>query len=214
MASNSFEADLVARIREGEERAWQECIDRFEGRLLAFARSRLRNKSAAEDIVQEAFVGFLTSLPNYDDRTPLDSFLFAITAHKLTDHLRREGRRPAFPMFSDADSATSPREWAGSDRVASSMARSQERRVVEEEVLANALIELIERWNQQEDWERLKCMELLFVRGWPNKNVAARLNITEQAVANHKHFVVSKLRDAGTQARMTNETLEALGLSQ
>src|SRR5690606_37222707 len=90
------EADktLVARIRSGDEAAWQECIDRFEGRLMAFAISRLSNRSSAEDVVQETCVGFLTSLPNYDENSPIESFLFAIAAHKLTDLLRREGRRP------------------------------------------------------------------------------------------------------------------------
>lgn len=39
---------------------------RYEGRLLAFVESRIRNRSTSEDIVQEAFIGFLNSLPNYD----------------------------------------------------------------------------------------------------------------------------------------------------
>jgi len=211
----SAEADreLVQRIRAGNSDAWQECIDRYEGRLLAFVRSRLRNASAAEDIVQDAFIGFLTSLPNYDDRTPLESFLLAITAHKLTDHLRREGRRPAFPMFSGSDDSSTPAtQLPDSARVASSMARSRERRVIEEEVVASALRELIDGWREKGEWERLMCLELLFVKGRPNKEVATRLNITEQTVANHKHFVVSKLRDACTRARLTGEELTAMGL--
>ena len=55
---------LIERIRRGDEGAWDELIFRYEGRLLAFAESRLRRRAIAEDIVQETFVGFLTSLPN------------------------------------------------------------------------------------------------------------------------------------------------------
>src|SRR5262245_37222876 len=89
---------LVQRIRQGEAQAWNELIARFEGRLLAFVDSRLRRRAGAEDVVQETFIGFLTSLPNYDERRPLEGYLFSIAAHKLTDSLRREGRRPALPL--------------------------------------------------------------------------------------------------------------------
>lgn len=203
--------DLISRIRSGDAAAWQGCIDQYEGRLMAFASSRIRNHAAAEDIVQETFLGFLTSLPNYDDATPLESFLFAIAAHKLTDHLRREGRRPALPLTA-TESAQPGGQLRGPARVASSLARSQERRETEAGVIAAALQELIKRWQERGEWERLKCMELLFVRGRPNKEAAARLGITEQAVANHKHFVVSKLKEAATRARISGEEQQALGL--
>lgn len=212
MPTDSFESQLVERIRQGEPDAWQVCIDRYEGRLTAFARSRVRQQAAAEDIVQEAFLGFLTSLPNYDSRTPLDSFLFAITAHKITDHLRREGRRPTLALLPDDSQQAAAMPNGG--RVASSMARSRERRNTEEGVLGSAMAGLVARWKQDGEWERLMCIELLMVCGWPNKQVASRLGISEQAVANHKHFAVRKLREAGLQARMSGPELEALGLTE
>jgi DNA-directed RNA polymerase specialized sigma24 family protein len=94
MAAVDADRLLIARIRAGEQEAWAECIARFEGRLLAFVDSRLRDKAASEDVVQETFLGFLVGLPNYDDTTPPETFLFSIAAHKLTDVLRRKGRRP------------------------------------------------------------------------------------------------------------------------
>ena len=91
MPANELDRLLVAQIRRGEPGAWDECIARFEGRLQAFVESRLGNRATSEDVVQETFLGFLISLPNYDDATPLESFLFSIAAHKLTDVLRRNG---------------------------------------------------------------------------------------------------------------------------
>src|SRR6185369_15484942 len=92
--SSTCDADslLIERIRRGESDAWNELIERYEGRLLAFVESRLGRRGPSEDIVQESFLGFLNSLPNYDGRRPLESYLFSICAYKLTDHLRREGR--------------------------------------------------------------------------------------------------------------------------
>lgn len=202
---------LVQRVRRGDSAAWEQLIARYEGRLLAFADSRLHNRAAAEDVVQEGFMGFLVSLPNYDETTPLESWLFTITAHKLTDHLRREGRRPTIPLL-PPDSQSGTREPPGNARRASSLLQSGERKTVEKKVIANCLRELIEQWQSQGEWERLHCMELLFVLGWPNKDVAERLGISEQAVANHKHFVVGKLKDAATQARLRHFDLSEFGV--
>jgi RNA polymerase sigma-70 factor, ECF subfamily len=190
---NEAEEALVARIRRGDGDAWADLIDRFEGRLLAFAESRLSNKGAAEDIVQESFLGFLNSLPHYDGQRSLESYLFSICAYKLTDHLRREGRRPAISFSSRSDS-TGQWEFSGYERGASSMARSVERRRVEEGVLAETLAEQIARWQERGDWVKLRCIELLVVKGWPNKRVAEELDISEQQVANFKFDFISRLR--------------------
>ena len=211
MCAAYSELQLIAQIRAGDSPAWQELINRFEGRLLAFINSRLRNRQASEDVVQETFLGFLVSLPNYDERTPLESYLFSIAAHKLTDQMRREGRRPTIPLLlNDSDAGPEP---TGKARPASSLARSQERRVAEHNIIGEALSELIAGWRERGEYERLKCIELLFVNGLPNKQVAERLGLTEQAVANHKHFVVAKLKDAAANARAQNFDPAEYGLS-
>lgn len=190
-----FDTLLIRRIRDGDAEAWTELIGRFEGRLLAFVESRARNRAVAEDLVQETFVGFLTSLPNYDGRRPLEGYLFSIAAHKLTDHLRREGRRPTLPLLT-ARVDSSDWEPVGSGRPASSIARSCERRELEETAIVTALGQQIEHCRKHNQWERLECIELLFVRGWANKEVAACLKIGEQTVANYKFEFLGKLRSA------------------
>ena len=200
------DASLLTGVRRGDATAWERLIARYEGRLLAFAESRLNDRASAEDVVQESFLGFLTALPNYDEQTPLESFLFAIAAHKLTDVLRRKGRRPALSLVVSDDSRGGPSRAgmlpAGRERKASSMARSAERRVIEERVLGDCLRGLIQAWYSRGEFERMQCVELLFVLGWSNKDVASRLSLSEQTVANHKSFVVGKLREAATTARL------------
>lgn len=195
MPADDAQRLLIDSIRRGDADAWQELIDRYEGRLLAFVDSRLQDRAASEDVVQETFTGFLVSLPHYDERTPLETYLFSIAAHKLTDTLRKSGRRPALPL-KGAESKSGDAEPAGAARRASSLVRSGERRDGEERVVGDCLASLIERWKERGEWERLKCAELLFVRGRPNKEVAAELGISEQAVANHKQYVLSHLKKA------------------
>jgi RNA polymerase sigma-70 factor (ECF subfamily) len=190
--TSSSETLLIQRIRDGETEAWNEFIARYEGRLLGFVARRVANRAAAEDLVQEAFVGFLTSLPNYDMNQSLEGYLFSIAAHKLTDLLRHEGRRPTMPLATEESSDG----WQPADRGrrASSIVRSSERHGLEETALVNALRELIAHWRRRGQWERLQCIELLFVRNWSNREVAARLGISEQSVANYKFETIARLR--------------------
>lgn len=209
MPASEADRQLVARIRAGEADAWQQCIDIFEGRLLAFARARLHDRSVAEDIVQETLLGFLKALPNYDERTPLESWLFSIASHKLVDALRRSGRRPVMPLLTSESKDGAVRDLTGPGRAASSIMRSSERARAEAGVIEAELRSLLGEFRRTGAWERLKCVELIFVLGWANKDVARRLNLTELAVANHKYFVVQKLREAGRSARVSNELLSA-----
>ena len=205
---------LVARVREGGSEAWEELIARYEGRLLAFVQSRIGNRTTSEDVVQETLMGFLTSLPNYDsDRTRLESFLFSIAAHKLTDVLRRQGRRPTLPL-QPPDASGTGFEPAGSARAASSLIRSREGRDAESQLLGDVLGQLIQEWLDTGQLERLECIELLLVLGWRNKDVATHLGISEQAVANHKSFVLRKLKDDASQSPLRQLDLADFGLEE
>ena len=184
---------LLTGIRERNPTAWEQLIRRYEGRLQAYATSRLGDAVAAEDVVQETFVGLLLALPNYNSaQTPLEPFLFSIAAHKLTDALRRRGVRPR--LLEDDTSLS------GRMRGASTLLRSHERAGQRSTVIQTVLQELIHQWFSRGEYERLKCIELLFVAGHSNQSVASRLGLTEQAVANHKAFVMQKLRDAARRA--------------
>jgi RNA polymerase sigma-70 factor (ECF subfamily) len=208
--SENPDADLIQRIRGGDADAWRDLISRYEGRLLAFAESRLRRRQVSEDIVQETFIGFLNSLPNYDGQRPLESYLFTICAHKLTDHLRREGRRPTLPFSSAVAGSSGVWEVAAAGRGSSSIARHGERRKMEETALVTALQEQLEHWRRRGDWTKIMCMELLFVRGRANKSVADLLEITEQQVANFKFDFLARLRSSVRKQGLSRDVFPEL----
>lgn len=205
---------LVAEIRQGKPDAWTNLIALYEGRLLAFVDSRLSygkggRRAASEDVVQDTFIGFLTSLPNYDTRRPLESWLFSIAAHKLTDYLRREGRRPAIPL-STGDGSSGNWELPGRARGASSIARSGERKGIEAEAIAEGISQQVERWQKAGDWKKIQCMELLFVVGSGNKEVAQKLDLSEQQVANFKFDFLERLRKVVRSQRLNEDVFPEL----
>jgi RNA polymerase sigma-70 factor (ECF subfamily) len=198
---------LIQQIRQGDQRAWETLINRYEGRLLAFVQRRLRDRGASEDVVQDTFIGFLNSLPNFDERRELQTYLFTIAAHKLTDHLRRAGRRP-LRALTDSSSDLLEQQFDHQPS-ASSHARSDERQELETAAIVRCLGQILHAWQERGEHVRVKVLELLWVKGWANRDVAAFLKISEQQVANYRFAAVKKLsehiRDAGLSAAVFPE---------
>ncbi|MCZ2342839.1 MAG: sigma-70 family RNA polymerase sigma factor [Bacteroidales bacterium] len=211
MASDSDRL-LVAQIRGGGAAAglaWQELIQRYEGRLRAYVRRRLRDHATTDDVVQETFIGFLNSLTHFDDKRELQTWLFTIASHKITDQLRKLGRRP-YQTGSDADDDLLGQEADARQPAASSIARSQERRDLEYAAVARVLRELISGFRQKSDYKRIMVLELLFVKGWPNWQVAEFLKLTEQQIANYRFAAVKKLTEGIRAAGLPEDVFPEL----
>jgi len=191
----SSESDrlLIKQIRQGDPRSWDTLISRYEGRLLAFVDRRLHDRAASEDVVQESFIGFLNSLPNYDESRELQTYLFTIASHKLTDHLRRLGRHPVHAASEGAGDVL--QNQLDHHAAASSLARSRERQELESAAVGRCLGQMVRQWQDKGDYTRLKVLELLLVKGWANRDVAAFLKIGEQQVANYRFAAVKKLTE-------------------
>lgn len=191
--SDNTTAWLVDQIRAGSESAWQDLIRLYSGRLSAFVGVRLRDSHTVDDVVQETLLGFLRSLPHYDSSRDLESYLFTIAAHKIRDHLRKQGRHPLGLLNDLQGDENSAPQIPGSIRGPSSILASAERVRGEEVRLIEALRTMLEKWREAGDFRRIKCVELLFVAGWPNRQIAQYLSMTEQQVANYKFQVIESL---------------------
>lgn len=205
----SSESDrlLIQQIRQGDARAWEHLIARYEGRLLAFIQRRLHDRAASEDVVQETFIGFLNSLPNYDETRELQTYLFTIASYKLTDQLRRAGRHPLHHVDGTSDVLN---QKLDSHQAASSVARSHERQNLESDAVGRSLSTLLDQWRQQGEYVRIKVMELLLVKGWANRDVAKLLKISEQQVANIRFAAVKKIGEHVKNAGLPDDVFPEL----
>jgi RNA polymerase sigma-70 factor (ECF subfamily) len=70
---------------------------------------------------------------------------------------------------------------------------SRERIEGEEKRLTELLRGMIDEWRAKSDYRRIMCMELLFVSGWSNQDVAKQTGLSEQQVANYKFQVIERL---------------------
>jgi RNA polymerase sigma-70 factor (ECF subfamily) len=190
---------LVEEVARGEPAAWRRLIERYEGRLMAFARARIASHADAEDIVQEAFVGFLQSLGNYDPSRSLETYLFAILRYKISDLFKRRGSRPLTTIDDDAilDGAYAAAQPA-SDTPSRHLG-AQENREARARILGEALRRLIYDFRDQDKFEDLQVIELSFYVGRRNKDIAALLELDEKHVAGVKFRAIAKVRHYCTE---------------
>jgi len=183
---------LVTQIRTGDQPAWRQLIERYSGRLLAFARSRTSSLSDAEDLVQETFVGFLQSLGNFDETRSLETYLFTILRYKLYDMLRQRKLKTVSEP-ADAD------QWwdriaPGTEETPSGIAIQEEAQQQQERLLADILRQLIHELRDRGSFDDLQVIELIFFGGKRNLDVAELLGFDQKAVAGIKFRAIQKLQ--------------------
>jgi RNA polymerase sigma-70 factor (ECF subfamily) len=93
-----YEADraLVARMRAGDQRAFDEFFKDSAPRLVAFiARRTALDPATLEDIVQSAMIKAVRNLASYRGEAALFTWLTEICRNELADEHRKAKRRPA-----------------------------------------------------------------------------------------------------------------------
>jgi RNA polymerase sigma-70 factor (ECF subfamily) len=195
MQAPDADSFLVAAIRKGDQRAWRQLIERYQGRLLAFARSRLGGVGEAEDVLQDAFLGFVTSLRHYDESRSLETYLFAILRYKIGEFLTKRSRRPEFAAGFDIETDEPRLPGPVTSEAPSQAAAQHERERQQTEVLARILRRLIEEFRDRGKLDDLQVIELLFYVGLRNKDVGRMLGRDEKAVAGVKFRVLGRLRE-------------------
>jgi RNA polymerase sigma-70 factor, ECF subfamily len=118
-AADTDEGDLVARLRAGDEIAFETVVRRHGGRMLAAARRLLRNDDAARDAVQEAFLAAFSAMNRFDGRARLSTWLHRIVVNCALMRLRHQRRRPEqsidelLPRFAeDGNWASGSTQWS------------------------------------------------------------------------------------------------------
>lgn len=88
------DAAILARLRTGEDAAFEELVRLASPRMLAVARRLLASDEDAHDAVQEAFLSAIRALPGFDARSRLSTWLHRITVNACLMRLRSARRRP------------------------------------------------------------------------------------------------------------------------
>ncbi len=92
--ARSEDASLVERTLAGDQAAFQDLVERYQGRLFALARHYTRNAVEIEDIVQDTFLKAYRRLDSFDHRSSFYTWIYRIATNTVLDLLKRRGRSP------------------------------------------------------------------------------------------------------------------------
>jgi RNA polymerase sigma-70 factor, ECF subfamily len=97
--SASEEAEFVARLRGGDERAFEALVERHYATMLAVARGYVRTRAVAEEVVQEAWLGVLNGIDRFEGRSSLKTWIMRIVVNIAITRGERETRTIPFSAF-------------------------------------------------------------------------------------------------------------------
>lgn len=86
------EADLVARLKSRDSDVLADLVNEHSRPLYRAARGMGFNEDEAEDMVQDVFITFLSSIDRFEGRSQLRTWLFGILHHKSMERRRKQAR--------------------------------------------------------------------------------------------------------------------------
>src|SRR6201992_1698490 len=86
------EHELVAAIRGGNDRAFEELYARYRERIFAFILSKVHDHGRAEDIAQEVFMSALRRLRASEQTIAFKPWIYEIAKNACIDEFRRGSR--------------------------------------------------------------------------------------------------------------------------
>lgn len=193
------ESTLVARLRAGDEAAFEELVGRYNGPFLRLALTFVSSRPVAEEVVQETWLGVIKGLPTFEGRSSLKTWMFRILANRAKSRGVRERRKVplSWPAAEeglaappvDADQFTTAGRWrrapeAWSDSTPEKILETRETR---EAVLA-AIAELSAR--------RRAVVTLRDIEGLDSNEVCNILGISETNQRVLLHRARSDVRSA------------------
>jgi len=192
VAASPEDLRTVAAILAGDERAFEELVDRYNPSLLRVAQGYVQTRSAAEEAVQDTWLGVLRGLPAFEGRSSLRTWIFRILVNQAITRGVRESRSVPFSSLGEEEAAVDPERFLPSGAWASP---PQPLDGIPEDVLLSAearalvLAAIADLPTQQR-----QVITLRDVEGWTSAEVRQALDLSEGNQRVLLHRARSKVR--------------------
>ena len=196
------DAELLARLRAGDEEAFMTLVDKYGPLMLRIALTHVRTRAVAEEVVQEAWLGVLQGLDRFEGRSSLKTWILRIVANRARTRGEREARTVPFSSlapeadedgpavnperFLPADHPTYPGAWAIPPH---SWARLPEEKLLATESLHEVRAAIAKLPPRQQE-----VIVLRDVEGWSPEEVSEALELTPGNQRVLLHRARSKVR--------------------
>jgi len=111
------EAELLERLRAGDEQAFETLVARHYATMLAVAQAYVKGRAVAEEVVQDAWLGVIGGLDRFEGRSSLKTWILSILVNKAKSRGMREARSVPFASLGPEDEgpAVDPGRFRGPD---------------------------------------------------------------------------------------------------
>ncbi|MGH2968220.1 MAG: RNA polymerase sigma factor [Solirubrobacteraceae bacterium] len=111
------EAALLARLRAGDEAAFESLVTSWHGTMLAVAQTHVRTRAVAEEVVQEAWLGVIRGLDRFEGRSSLKTWVLRIVVNTAKTRGVREARSVPFASLAPEgdEPAVEPERFRGAE---------------------------------------------------------------------------------------------------
>ena len=97
------QAELVAALQAGDERAFASLVEELGPSMLRVARMYVSSRAVAEEVVQEAWLGVLSGIGRFEGRSSLKTWIFRILTNRAKTRGEREARTVPFSALGGED---------------------------------------------------------------------------------------------------------------
>lgn len=94
MGENEVDHALVKRVQEGDKRAFDLLVSRYQHRLISVINRYVHDWSEAQDVAQETFIRAYRALANFRGDSQFYTWLYKIAVNTAKNWLVSQGRRP------------------------------------------------------------------------------------------------------------------------
>jgi RNA polymerase sigma-70 factor (ECF subfamily) len=189
--------ETLAALQRGDETVFVELVRQHQALMMRVALRYVRNRTVAEEVVQETWLGVLNGLERFEGRAALKTWMLRILTNRAITRAQREGRAVPFSSLGDdgdGEPLVDPDRFRPeSDRWAGGWKAFPqplpEERLLERETLAMidaAIAELPERQHT--------VIVMRDIEGWTAEEVCQSLEISEANQRVLLHRARSKVR--------------------
>src|SRR3954447_11509243 len=189
--------ELLQRLRAGDEAAFMDLVDRYGPLMLRIALMHVSSRAAAEEGVQEAWLGVLKGLDRFEGRSSLKTWILRIVTNRA--RTRGERERRSVPLSSlepvGDEPAVDPDRFLGPDHPLYPGGWSVPPRAwPEERLLARETLEKVHEAIGKLPPRQQEVIVLRDVEGWDPDEVAAALELSDGNQRVLLHRARSKVR--------------------
>jgi RNA polymerase sigma-70 factor (ECF subfamily) len=113
LATNNLPSDdeLIPKLLAGDEQTFAQVVQAYNSIMVHVARA-IVGEAVADEVTQEAWMAVIRSLPKFERRSSLKTWILRIVSNSAKSRLRHESRNISVD-FSDTSSMIDPGHFAG-----------------------------------------------------------------------------------------------------